>query len=142
MREWVCEAGDGGGLQVHATSPWVKFLLLQMRTVYGSEPNFAVNEIVIGGKSAAEDLEDQLAAEAEQLPPPLPLSPPLQTQGVHWPHTAVCINLQSKSCFRSTCAYKTDRQTDRYLKFRITLPSFRLVILPICCESVYTMRLS
>lgn len=59
--------------KVCSGAPWVKFLLLQIGTVYGSEPNFAVNEIVVAGKSAAEELEDQLAAEAEHL---LPLESP------------------------------------------------------------------
>lgn len=57
--------------KVRSDAPWIKFILLQVRTVHGSEPNFAVNEIGVAGKSAAEDLEDQLAIGARdpQLAP-------------------------------------------------------------------------
>ena len=56
---------------------WVKFLLLRLLTMHGSEPIFALNEFAVVGKSAAEDLEDRLAGEGDegQEPPLLPAPP-------------------------------------------------------------------
>lgn len=53
--------------------PWAKYLQIRFLSQYGSEPVCAVNDIVVHGKSAAQDLEDQLAAgddAASHLPPP------------------------------------------------------------------------
>lgn len=61
-------------MQVHG-SPWVKFLLLRLLTMHGSEPIFALNEFAVLGKSAAEDLEDRLAADGDENDEPPPLLP-------------------------------------------------------------------
>ena len=39
-------------------SPWVKFLQLRFLTHYGTEPVCAVNDIVVHGRGANEDLEE------------------------------------------------------------------------------------
>ena len=57
--------------------PWAKYLQLRFLTQYGSEPVCAINDIIVHGRSAAQDLEDQLAGDdapaaqhpAAQLPP-------------------------------------------------------------------------
>lgn len=43
---------------------WLKYLQFHFITHHGSEPICALNDILVFGKSAAEDLEDQLSDEA------------------------------------------------------------------------------
>lgn len=43
--------------------------------MHGSEPIFALNEFAVLGKSAAEDLEDRLAADGDENDEPPPLLP-------------------------------------------------------------------
>ena len=43
---------------------WLKYLQFHFITHHGSEPICALNDILVFGKSAAEDLEDQLSNEA------------------------------------------------------------------------------
>lgn len=46
---------------------WMRYLLLRFLSQHGAEPVCAVNGISVYGKSAAEELEDQLASAAEGL---------------------------------------------------------------------------
>ena len=58
---------------------WAKYLQLHFLSQYGTEPVCAINDIVVHGKSAAEDLEDQLSFD-EGGPDPAPaaaLLPPI-----------------------------------------------------------------
>eukprot|EP00887_Chlorella_sp_A99_P002880 scaffold6.g2880.t1 len=58
------------GVQMFAIEQpvWVRFVLLRFLSHYGSEPVCAVNALSLFGKSAAEELEDALAAEENALP--------------------------------------------------------------------------
>lgn len=46
---------------------WLKYMQFHFITQYGTEPMCALNDILVHGKSAAEDLEDQLSA-SDMLP--------------------------------------------------------------------------
>jgi len=47
-----------------AEPAWLKYLQFHFLTHHGSEPMCALNDVLVFGKSAAEDLEDQLSDEA------------------------------------------------------------------------------
>ncbi len=47
-----------------AEPAWLKYLQFHFITHHGSEPICALNDVLVFGKSAAEDLEDQLSDEA------------------------------------------------------------------------------
>jgi len=47
-----------------AEPAWLKYLQFRFLTHHGSEPMCALNDVLVFGKSAAEDLEDQLSDEA------------------------------------------------------------------------------
>ncbi len=70
-------------------SPWVKFLQLRFLTHYGAEPVCAINDIIVHGRGANEDLEEQLSADGEaELPAVIPLpsvSSPQAEQAVKAP---------------------------------------------------------
>lgn len=63
---------------------WIKYLQLHLFTHHGGEAVCALNDVLVYGKSAADDLEDQLAMEAPvetQLPAQSePSLPPAQSQ--------------------------------------------------------------
>lgn len=59
---------------------WLKYLQFHFITQYGSEPMCALNDVLVHGKSAAEDLEDQLSASA--LLPEDDLQPVSKPDGV------------------------------------------------------------
>ena len=60
-------------LQV-TSSPWVKFLQLRFLTHYGTEPVCAINDIIVHGRGANEDLEELLSTDSEaEVPLVIPL---------------------------------------------------------------------
>lgn len=68
----IFKAENAKGTQSFLVEPprWAGYLLLRFRTQHGSEPVCALNGISVFGKSAAEELEDQLATEEIRLDGP------------------------------------------------------------------------
>lgn len=61
LGRWTAERVKGTQEFMVDNPPWVRFLLFRFLSHYGSEPVCAVNGIAVYGKSAAEELEAQLA---------------------------------------------------------------------------------
>ena len=79
---------------------WLKYLQFHLISHHGNEPICALNDVLIFGKSAAEDLEDQLSDEAlltaddNPQQPDTALDPSAATDR---PHAAVDVNKLDKS---------------------------------------------
>lgn len=70
---------------------WLKYIQFHFISHHGSEPICALNDVLVFGKSAAEDLEDQLSEEALLTPddhPQQPETAPHSHTTADWQHGA------------------------------------------------------